>query len=112
MEQYDKVPHLFKDLSPHKKAALLLHIIIGHLEPIRKLLNRTRYAHKRTAQRPTNFRFSCTIGCEYCAFWPTNQMSFPRPIVMPDASRLQELVLVRVRRDAVGERCVSHNWLR
>lgn len=82
------------------------------LEPIRKLLNRTRYAHKQTAERPANSRFSCTTECECYAFWPTNQTFFPRPIVVPDASRLQELVLARVPRDAVGERCAFDNWLR
>jgi hypothetical protein len=60
------------------------------LEPIRKLLNRTRYAHKRTAQRPTNSRFSCTIGYECYAFLPTIQESFPRPNAVPDAAALQE----------------------
>ena len=81
------------------------------LEPIRKLLNRTRYAHKRTAQRPTNSRFFCTIECEYYAFWPANQASFPRPNAVLDASALQELVLAMVRRVAVCEQCVSDNWL-
>jgi hypothetical protein len=81
------------------------------LEPIRKLLNRTRYAHKRTARRPTNSRFSCTIGCECYAFLPTNQESFPQPNAVPDASALQELVQALVRRDAVCGQCVSDNWL-
>ena len=79
------------------------------LEPIRKLLNHTKYAHKRTVQRPTNSRFSCTIGCECCVFWPTIQASFPRPNAVLGASAFPELVPAMAHHVAVGGRYVSDN---
>jgi hypothetical protein len=80
------------------------------LEPIRKMLNRTRYGHKRTEQKPANSPLSCTIEYECCAAWPTNREFVQPPNAVPDASGLRERVPVLAHHVVGDGRYVGDSW--